>query len=137
MRIGLLYTKNNCIFAPAKGKMQEWLNWPAWKASKRQKRFRGSNPLLSANRRRKRQNKFCSAVLLQFVVGWGATTVSTKRHRIFVCNTRYSTFIFSTGMADSTNRATVQQPSRRVRGRRNRRQADKCPTRFCRKRRLP
>ena len=28
--------------------MQEWLNWPAWKASKRQKRFRGSNPLLSA-----------------------------------------------------------------------------------------
>ena len=30
------------------GKVQEWLNWPAWKASKRQKRFRGSNPLLSA-----------------------------------------------------------------------------------------
>ena len=37
------------IFAnPKKGKVQEWLNWPAWKASKRQKRFRGSNPLLSA-----------------------------------------------------------------------------------------
>ena len=33
---------------PKKGKVQEWLNWPAWKASKRQKRFRGSNPLLSA-----------------------------------------------------------------------------------------
>ena len=31
-----------------KGEVQEWLNWPAWKASKRQKRFRGSNPLLSA-----------------------------------------------------------------------------------------
>ena len=32
--------------------MQEWLNWPAWKASKRQKRFRGSNPLLSAKGKR-------------------------------------------------------------------------------------
>ncbi len=31
--------------------MQEWLNWPAWKASKPQKGFRGSNPLLSAKRR--------------------------------------------------------------------------------------
>ena len=30
--------------------MQEWLNWPAWKASKHQKCFRGSNPLLSAGR---------------------------------------------------------------------------------------
>lgn len=30
--------------------MQEWLNWPAWKASKPQKGFRGSNPLLSALR---------------------------------------------------------------------------------------
>ena len=29
--------------------MQEWLNWPAWKASKPQKGFRGSNPLLSAS----------------------------------------------------------------------------------------
>ena len=28
--------------------MQEWLNWPAWKASKPLKGFRGSNPLLSA-----------------------------------------------------------------------------------------
>lgn len=36
------------ICKPKKGKVQEWLNWPAWKASKRQKRFRGSNPLLSA-----------------------------------------------------------------------------------------
>ena len=31
-----------------KGKMQEWLNWPAWKASKPQKGFGGSNPPLSA-----------------------------------------------------------------------------------------
>ncbi len=30
--------------------MQEWLNWPAWKASKPQKGFRGSNPLLSATK---------------------------------------------------------------------------------------
>ena len=28
--------------------MQEWLNWPAWKASKPQKGFGGSNPPLSA-----------------------------------------------------------------------------------------
>ena len=33
------------------GKMQEWLNWPAWKASKPLKGFRGSNPLLSAKRK--------------------------------------------------------------------------------------
>ena len=39
------------IFALYFGKMQEWLNWPAWKASKPQKGFRGSNPLLSAKRR--------------------------------------------------------------------------------------
>ncbi len=40
--------------------MQEWLNWPAWKASKRQKRFRGSNPLLSAKETRyKQQIDFC------------------------------------------------------------------------------
>ena len=33
---------------PQEGKMQEWLNWPAWKASKPQKGFGGSNPPLSA-----------------------------------------------------------------------------------------
>ena len=33
-----------------RGKVQEWLNWPAWKASKPLKGFRGSNPLLSASR---------------------------------------------------------------------------------------
>ncbi len=46
----LLNWENSSIFATLKahGEVQEWLNWPAWKASKRQKRFRGSNPLLSA-----------------------------------------------------------------------------------------
>ena len=37
-----------CTFGAPFGKMQEWLNWPAWKASKPLKGFRGSNPLLSA-----------------------------------------------------------------------------------------
>ena len=32
--------------------MQEWLNWHAWKACNRLKRFRGSNPLLSAKKKR-------------------------------------------------------------------------------------
>ena len=41
--------EKNVYLCPHKiGEVQEWLNWPAWKASKRQKRFRGSNPLLSA-----------------------------------------------------------------------------------------
>ena len=44
----LLNLTKNTIFAHAKGKMQEWLNWPAWKASKPQKGFGGSNPPLSA-----------------------------------------------------------------------------------------
>lgn len=38
------------------GEMQEWLNWPAWKASKHQKCFRGSNPLLSAKWHEQKQN---------------------------------------------------------------------------------
>ena len=33
------------------GEVQEWLNWPAWKASKPPKGFRGSNPLLSATKK--------------------------------------------------------------------------------------
>ena len=52
-RVGgqLLNSEKSSIFvAPNRGEVQEWLNWPAWKASKRQKRFRGSNPLLSAKR---------------------------------------------------------------------------------------
>ena len=42
--------------------MQEWLNWPAWKASKRQKRFRGSNPLLSAKETDRRTVAFHATV---------------------------------------------------------------------------
>ncbi len=38
------------FFFLIRGKVQEWLNWPAWKASKPLKGFRGSNPLLSASR---------------------------------------------------------------------------------------
>ena len=39
---------NLYYLCPCKGEMQEWLNWPAWKASKPQKGFGGSNPPLSA-----------------------------------------------------------------------------------------
>lgn len=46
----IVYCKKSYNFAKSYGKMQEWLNWPAWKASKPQKGFRGSNPLLSASR---------------------------------------------------------------------------------------
>lgn len=49
----------SAIFATAKGKMQEWLNWPAWKASKPQKGFGGSNPPLSAKRNEARR---CRAI---------------------------------------------------------------------------
>ena len=44
--------------------MQEWLNWPAWKASKRQKRFRGSNPLLSANTANRQTVAFYATVFV-------------------------------------------------------------------------
>ena len=37
------------LFSKSQGKMLEWLKRHAWKACKRQKRFRGSNPRLSAN----------------------------------------------------------------------------------------
>ncbi len=50
--------RNKNIFLPlprCNGKMQEWLNWPAWKASKPQKGFRGSNPRLSAQKRSVKQ----------------------------------------------------------------------------------
>ena len=36
------------MFSKSQGKMLEWLKRHAWKACKRQKRFRGSNPRLSA-----------------------------------------------------------------------------------------
>ena len=41
-------TKIISIFVPASGKVQEWLNWHAWKACKPLKGFGGSNPPLSA-----------------------------------------------------------------------------------------
>ena len=47
------FEKKHYLCPPKSGEMQEWLNWPAWKASKRQKRFRGSNPLLSAKHAQK------------------------------------------------------------------------------------
>jgi hypothetical protein len=36
------------IFAPLKGEMAEWSKAHAWKVCNRQKRFMGSNPILSA-----------------------------------------------------------------------------------------
>ena len=44
----LVKSENNYYLCEPKGEEQEWLNWPAWKASKPLKGFRGSNPLLSA-----------------------------------------------------------------------------------------
>gem|GEM_PF-5767378 len=44
------------------GKMQEWLNWHAWKACKRLKRFGGSNPPLSAE-----NQEFRSKILISFL----------------------------------------------------------------------
>ena len=44
----LVKSENNYYLCEPKGEVQEWLNWPAWKASKPLKGFRGSNPLLSA-----------------------------------------------------------------------------------------
>lgn len=46
----LVKSENNYYLCEPKGEVQEWLNWPAWKASKPLKGFRGSNPLLSASR---------------------------------------------------------------------------------------
>ena len=45
----LVKSENNYYLCEPKGEVQEWLNWPAWKASKPLKGFRGSNPLLSAD----------------------------------------------------------------------------------------
>ena len=46
-------------FVPQNGEVQEWLNWLAWKVSKRQKCFRGSNPLLSAKGQTNDLHDFC------------------------------------------------------------------------------
>ena len=40
--------KKSCIFAKLLGEVLEWLKRLAWKAGKRQNRFGGSNPPLSA-----------------------------------------------------------------------------------------
>ena len=42
-----LFFKNISIFAPS-GEMAEWSKAHAWKVCNRQKRFMGSNPILSA-----------------------------------------------------------------------------------------
>lgn len=42
----LVKSENNYYLCEPKGEVQEWLNWPAWKASKPLKGFRGSNPPL-------------------------------------------------------------------------------------------
>ena len=50
MRIkGIVFTGKTIPLHPlSKGKVLEWLKRHAWKACKRQKRFAGSNPVLSA-----------------------------------------------------------------------------------------
>ena len=61
------------FFALYFGKMQEWLNWPAWKASKPQKGFRGSNPLLSAKTKSKTEANPCkSRIYRDFYFGRNA-----------------------------------------------------------------
>ena len=60
--------------------MQEWLNWPAWKASKPQKGFGGSNPPLSAKRNGARRCRaigifcFIPAPLKLVCTGWRGET---------------------------------------------------------------
>ena len=49
------FGKKHYLCRRKKGEMQEWLNWPAWKASKPQKGFGGSNPPLSAKRNEARR----------------------------------------------------------------------------------
>ena len=56
--------------------MQEWLNWPAWKASKRQKRFGGSNPPLSAKSNEARR---CRAIdIFLFLCALARTCLQTQ-----------------------------------------------------------
>ena len=69
------------------GEMQEWLNWPAWKASKPLKGFRGSNPLLSAACENRVASDLAARFLLRFRVsrrgfsGRGAPSLSRARRR--------------------------------------------------------
>ena len=70
-----------------RGKVQEWLNWPAWKASKPLKGFRGSNPLLSAACENRVASDLAARFLLRFRVsrrgfsGRGAPSLSRARRR--------------------------------------------------------
>lgn len=58
------FEKKHYLCPPKSGEMQEWLNWPAWKASKPPKGFRGSNPLLSAKRFRADRCRFMQRFFL-------------------------------------------------------------------------
>ena len=49
------------------GKMLEWLKRHAWKACKRLKRFTGSNPVLSANKKEVYQNSGSSSFSYYFL----------------------------------------------------------------------
>ena len=75
------------FFFLIRGKVQEWLNWPAWKASKPLKGFRGSNPLLSAACENRVASDLAARFLLRFRVsrrgfsGRGAPSLFRARRR--------------------------------------------------------
>ena len=71
--------------------MQEWLNWPAWKASKPQKGFRGSNPLLSALR-----NLQCGFRFFCCTTGCYGLAVSSRNSRLQACVCQW---LYRTGAA--------------------------------------
>lgn len=64
--------------------MQEWLNWPAWKASKHQKCFRGSNPLLSAKWHEQKQNP-ANYIFAGFYTLRPTIVKRSKVHPIYEC----------------------------------------------------
>ena len=66
------------------GEMQEWLNWPAWKASKHQKCFRGSNPLLSAKWHEQKQNP-ANYIFAGFYTLRPTIVKRSKVHPIYEC----------------------------------------------------
>ena len=77
------FGKKHYLCRRKKGEMQEWLNWPAWKASKPQKGFGGSNPPLSAKIKRSKEMSilstsfcFCSTTHTNSFVG--RSDVKTK-----------------------------------------------------------
>lgn len=83
----LVKSENNYYLCEPKGEVQEWLNWPAWKASKPLKGFRGSNPLLSAACENRVASDLAARFLLRFRVsrrgfsGRGAPSLSRARRR--------------------------------------------------------